>query len=194
LEGEAFLTLEKVWASNWGVNLRAIAAILLIALLSGLATGMSQAVVLRIQVVFRSGIGWAGATAAGGLVYGVFSLMALERFGAQGTGGFLAGLLAGAVSAATAGILQSRLLLRDFGPPGWTMGWTLISVGAELLGILALFPLWYSLSFPAIPAYLEGILAFAVPLTPKVISAAATGLALGRWLKRRAPAPPVDAA
>jgi hypothetical protein len=186
--------LQNVGVVLQGENQRASIAILLQTLLSGLATGLAQAVVLRVQVVFRSGIRWAGATAAGALVNGGVYLVTLKGFGSLRIGGVLAALLAGALGAATAGVLQSRLLLRNYGPPGWTMGWTQISVGAELLGISALSPLLYFQSLPPIPAFWNSILFYGLGLTPTAIFASGTGLALGRWLKRRSSVPPVVAA
>jgi hypothetical protein len=187
-------TLERFETLSQGEGLRARIAVTIVFSIFGLGEGMAQALVLRYQVFFRSGIGWAGAALAGSLVNGVVYLMALEWMGLSGTGQFLASLLSGALGAATAGVLQARLLRRHFGPPAWTLGWTVISAGAELLGTIAIFPLWYPhLLAGRLPSW-NWIFPYGSTLASTAIVAAGTGLALGRWLRRRTSTPAADAA
>ncbi len=170
-------------------GIRMISIALSVFLYGGLI-GAFQAGVLRRSLDGR-GVQWLQATLAGCFVAGLAGLLLPQKSWSEQSlpNMLLWTSIQGVLGGSAMGIAQS-LALQKSGLGEWMLRWTLVSVGANIIGNVAGTTLWKVLA-PTLESgslrvtWLFTVLGFAHAMVDALLTAVMTGLVLGGGLQRR---------
>jgi hypothetical protein len=154
----------------------------------GWLVGFFQAKSLNRSIEGTRWVAWPWTRLAGVGLSSCIYLLIWDRRRSEGELGTWLGVSAviSLAGGALIGLLQGLLFSRKLGPPGWVVGWTLLTAGAAALGsatgtVLSHSLMWRNGSFTPASGLLSSFLQVMVT---GLVASTLTGVPLGRWLRK----------